>query len=457
MRSTTVDDISRLMGKFRGNVDFSDSPNGFFGFVRETFEQLAREEENAAEHAGLKVPDYPSFGHKDDTYEDVVRDFYSAWNGFATVKTFAFLDVYRLSDAPDRRVRRLMEKENKKFRDEGIRQFNDAVRTLVAFVRKRDPRYTPYTQTAEEAAKAQREARKAQAARSRAAYAAKAGLQEDAVPEWARARDPDEVEEETEEEIEEDHYECVACRKTFKSEQQYDAHERSKKHQKAVQALKRKMQKDNAHLHLDEEVTSSGVMTPASAEDEIPVEVAGSEPGVLDDSMDIVDGVEDLKVDDGEGPQLNGSEAEDVTQRKPRAPTDSASTGEDEENDDDEYASRSDVEARLAGFRKAADAPDIHNEPQRPTVEIVDDPLHLDDTPDSENATPAGKKLGKAAQKRAKKAAKQATEQEDLKSKCIGCGKGFATKNQLFQHLKDFPKHAALKQVPQGGKKAKKK
>jgi DnaJ family protein A protein 5 len=131
-----------MMGKFRGSVDFSDSPNGFFGFVRDTFEQLAKEEKHAAYYEDLDVPDYPTFGHKEDKHEDVVREFYAAWNGFATVKSFAWVDQYRLSDAPDRRVRRAMEKENQKFRDDGKREFNDAVRTLVAFVRKRDPRYT---------------------------------------------------------------------------------------------------------------------------------------------------------------------------------------------------------------------------------------------------------------------------------------------------------------------------
>ena len=32
MRVTTADDIARMLGKFRGNVEFSDAPNGFFGF-----------------------------------------------------------------------------------------------------------------------------------------------------------------------------------------------------------------------------------------------------------------------------------------------------------------------------------------------------------------------------------------------------------------------------------------
>jgi DnaJ family protein A protein 5 len=139
MKVTTPEEITRMMGRFRSYIQYTDAPTGFFGFVRETFEQLAKEEEYAADWEGINIPNYPSFGHKDDDYEGVVRDFYAAWDGFASAKSFAWLDVYRLSDAPDRYTRRLAEKENKKHRDDGRREFNDAVRALVAFVRKRDP------------------------------------------------------------------------------------------------------------------------------------------------------------------------------------------------------------------------------------------------------------------------------------------------------------------------------
>ncbi|KAJ9628813.1 hypothetical protein H2203_002716 [Taxawa tesnikishii (nom. ined.)] len=173
IKMTTADDIARMVRKFNSGVEFSDSPSGFFGFLRETFEQLAKEEQAAASWEGLDVPDYPSFGHRDDEYDDVAKPFYSVWMSFATRKTFAWKDKYRLSEAPDRRYRRLMEKENMKAREEGIREFNEAVRSLVAFVRKRDPRYIPNTQTEAERQKVLRDAAAAQAARARAANEAK--------------------------------------------------------------------------------------------------------------------------------------------------------------------------------------------------------------------------------------------------------------------------------------------
>jgi DnaJ family protein A protein 5 len=456
MRVTTADDLARMMGKFRGNVDFSDSPNGFFGFVRETFEQLAQEEEYAADYEDMDIPTYPSFGHKDDYYEGVVRDFYAAWNGFATAKSFAWLDMYRLTDAPDRRTRRMMEKENQKFRDDGKREFNDAVRTLIAFVRKRDPRYTPNTQTDEDKAKAHRDARKAQAARARAAQIAKLEQETQAVPDWATARPADELEEESEEEIEEEHYECVACNKTFKSERQWEAHEKSKKHQKAIQALKKKMQKDNAHLNLDEDALSSGVITPAN--DKLEPDAA-SDVEDLDDSMqDLAGKTDELKLEDRSEDEVEvegeagAKDAVPETTQTELGGSPEVASDEDNDDEDDEYASRSEIEARLAGFAKTATS-------TAPSESLNPKPADL---ADPETDIPPEPKLGAAAKKRAKRAAKQAeVEESDVQGKCAGCDAAFPSKTQLHQHLKKHPKHAALKNVgvgagAGGGKKGKK-
>ncbi|EON67033.1 hypothetical protein W97_06150 [Coniosporium apollinis CBS 100218] len=418
IRVTTADDITRLMGKFSRNVDFTDSPTGFFGFLRETFEHLAKEEEAAADWEGLEVPDYPTFGHKDDVYEDLVKTFYAVWGGFATKKSFSWNDIHRYSEAPDRRYRRMMEKENKRLRDEGIREFNDAVRTFVAFVRKRDPRYTPNNQSEAERQKILRDAAAAQAARSRAANEAK--LQEH-VPEWTKVREPDELEESEEEELEEEHYECVACHKTFKSERQWDAHEKSKKHQKAIQALKRQMRKDNKNLNLDEESFQ---------------EVDGTDMTESFEQLDLGDAAStaDSAPNDTDVDRKDGNAAPPMAEQASSAPKDTG--GDDFHADDDEdYAPRSRVEGRL--------------DPAE------DESADADDADDAELA--ATPKLGKAAQKRAKRAAQQAAaEKEDLKFKCAVCNAAFPSRTRLFQHVKDFG-HAAPVPKGKGGGKGKKK
>lgn len=444
VRITTADDLARMLRKFNSNVEFSDSPSGFFGFVRETFEQLAKEEEAAANWDGGDVRDYPSFGHKDDKYDDVVKRFYSAWSGFATVKSFSWRDKWKLSEAPDRWYRRRMEKENKDLRQEGIKEFNEAVRSFVAFVRKRDPRYVPSTQSEEERQKILRDAAASQAARARAANQAKMSSK---IPEWTTVREPEELEESEEEEVEQEVFECVACDKTFKSEKSWEAHERSKKHQKAVYALQKKMRKQNAHLDLDEGQVSSGVATPDAPDED--------EEEVLEDVAEEVEDHEarrdanGVESDDEEQKQEpSGSEDEDVESTLPAANHEpSPQKGEAESEDgsdtsDSDYASADKIQARLQST--TLDTP--------PTTlsEVGDD----DDAATAEDAGPPKTKMGKAAQKRAKKAAAAATATEEetaKKQKCTGCDATFATRSQLFQHLKKNKSHAALKPVPGGG------
>ena len=444
VRITTADDLARMVRKFNSNVEFSDAPSGFFGFIRETFDQLAKEEEIAAKWEKVDVPDYPSFGHKDDSDDDVVKRFYSAWSSFSTVKSFAWKDKYKLSDAPDRWFRRRMEKENKASRQEGIKEFNDAVRSLVAFVRKRDPRYVPSTQSEADRQKVLRDATAAQAARARAANQAK---MEEAVPEWAKTREADELEESDEEEEEREEFECVACNKVFKSEKQWEAHEKSKKHAKAVHALQKKMRKQNAHLDLDggEDVSSSGVATPdvEDAEEELEVEddVSAENPGR--EMQENGRGAKEDNVDDEE------SLDDDLEQDSAKGDLSDKAASLLESNDasdspDSDYASPETIRSRLQSTTLNTPATTMSEAGDSHDV----DPGSKDQEIDEQPAKP---KVGKAARKRAKKAAAAAvSEQSANNHTCATCNAGFPSKTRLFQHIKDH-NHAALKTVTSEG------
>ncbi|KAK6005735.1 hypothetical protein QM012_007377 [Aureobasidium pullulans] len=450
VKMTSAEDLARMLRKFNSGVEFTDAPSGFFGFLRETFDQLAKEEEAAAHWEGLDLPDYPSFGHKDDAYDDVPKSFYAVWLSFSTRKSFAWCDKYRLSEAPDRRYRRLMEKENQRFREQGIREFNDAVRALVAFVRKRDPRYIPNTQTEAERQKVLRDAAAAQAARARAAN--QVNTEESAIPEWAQTITKDEHEGvigESESEVEEV-FECVACKKVFKSEKQWDAHEKSKKHQKAVQALRKKMQKENANLNLDSGPTN-GDVTPLDAEDYEPLP-EDQYPMVEDESPpadeypitddDTAANMNNLTLQD-DFSESGDDESTQSAKATAASENPTEETADTIDSSDDEYAPASQVKARLG---------------QDPPSRSDDGPLAGDSDSDMTPSVQAPKK-GKAAQKRAKKAAAAAAasaEQEENKFKCATCDAMFPSKTRLHQHIKDF-KHAALKSVTSaGGSKGKK-
>lgn len=447
VRITTADDLARLINKFRGKVEFSDAPSGFFGFLRETFAQLAKEEEIAAQWDNTDAPEYPSFGHKDDNYDDVVKRFYAVWASFSTVKNFAWKDKYRLSEAPDRWYRRRMEHENKKCRQEAIREFNETVRAVVSIVRKRDPRYVPSTQTEAERQKALRDATAAQAARARAANEAKLKAE---VPEWTKSREPDPLADmegnfDDEEEEEEQVFECVACNKIFKSEKQWEAHERSKKHQKAIYALQKRMRKDIETLDLDGD--GSGMAAPEVGDDEEQelheglaaeagdekAEANGHAAAEEDDSEE--DAETQLKEGGGDS---NGIGRPDAEQMQAKQHDSGGLSG----SEDDDYASPETIQSRLQSASLNDDSAST-----APTTGV-----------NSENEAEPGKpKMGKAAQKRAKKVAAAATSAEaEANHNCVGCDAAFPTKSRLFQHLKDHPKHAALRPAAGGkGKKGK--
>ena len=445
VRITTADDLARMLRKFNSNVEFTDAPSGFFGYVRETFDQLAQEEEIAANWDNIDVREYPTFGHKDDAYEDVVKQFYAAWSSFSTVKSFSWKDKHRLSEAPDRWYRRRMEEENKRFRKDGVREFNDAVRSLVAFIRKRDPRYVPSSQSEAERQNVLRDAAKAQAARARAANAANL---EGAVPDWAQIHDSEPEQSEEGDEDEEPAmqiFECVACNKEFKSEKQWLAHERSKKHQKALYALQKKMRKENKNLDLIGTEPESGVITPMEVEEE-----DFSEDGeALDDHVDELEEQEVQMDEGGETPlaadvnegtrsEDNEEETQETANKNPAEPN-AGTPDAVSESEDDEYTSPETVQARLQGLQ--LDTP----------------PTTAADTDEADDSPAAGKKMGKAAQKRAKRAAAAATnDSAESTHKCASCAAPFPSKTQLFQHIKDHG-HAALKTATaNGGAKGKK-
>lgn len=303
VRVTTAEDIMNLFINFKSPLDFSDSATGFFGRLRSTFDMLAREEALACEWEGSDPVSYPSFGHASDDHEQVVRPFYNVWTNFATCKSFSWKDIYRPSDAPDRRVRRLMEKENRRLREGGIHDLNDAVRSLVAFARKRDPRYQFNTRSEAERQRVSREAALAQAARSRAANLARAAAFQQ-IPNWSKSTELSEPNiTDEEQEIVDDEVECVVCKKIFKSENQYKAHEKSKKHIKAVQHVRREMQMEDRALNLANNqtnaVVSSTVLTNSGVADRVEVVI----PADVENDLDLRSITNSLV--DSEEPQIS--------------------------------------------------------------------------------------------------------------------------------------------------------
>lgn len=392
VRLTSTEEILSLMREFNATIPFDDGPKGFFGITRETFEHLALEEEACDPEDG-NCPHYPTFGFSEDDYESVVKPFYGSWAGFSTRKSFAWKDKYRLTDAPDRRVRRLMEKENKKIREDAAREFNVAVRFLVLFVRKRDPRYLPNTQTDAQRQKSMREAPAAQAAKARAMNQEK--LKSYEMPEWTRPQE-DSAEEghfsQTEEESEVEVLECIVCNKSFKSENQLEAHERSKKHIKALQQLRRQMRKEGTELDLESRPQSN------------PVDPSRSDIG---DKTDEDSTLDRETPQGGRGNQDNERSGQESTASSDEDPSLNPLCRDDSQEDDD-YVPRTVVQDRLCADPNSRAKTHAENLETDSELSIAMEGTSIQtDQPE--------RRIGKAKAKRERKAAQRTAETHDVR------------------------------------------
>ncbi|KAJ1308012.1 hypothetical protein OPQ81_002083 [Rhizoctonia solani] len=237
-------------------TSMDDSKYGFFTIYRGLFDRLAAEEATWSALNGVSI-EYPSFGDANTPWVAATKKkgdetlyasmFYRAWTSFTTAKDFSWHDSWDTSQAPDRRVRRLMERDNKKAREDARKVYNETVRTLALFLRKRDPRFKAYKEAQAKATPAEIKPSVGQGSPIAAKFVEqewqRSGTNADdhADLEWGLAEGEDEQ------------YECVVCGKSFQSEASWLSHERSKKHLKEVEKLKRQMQEENIELGLGDE------------------------------------------------------------------------------------------------------------------------------------------------------------------------------------------------------------
>jgi curved DNA-binding protein CbpA len=416
----------------------SADESGFFGIYRRLFERLLEEEKGAAPYPGEKTSEwepFPSFGYCHTPYlhpkgeekpihQDQVRDFYTAWSSFASRKGFQWKDGHRLHDAPDRRVRRAMEKENKRMRDEARREYNDVIRSLVNFIRKRDPRLKAHlaTQTASANSSEELQRRKLAAEREMREQEerAKAFRQQS----WDVWNDGQEVESEddseasfgeevlnnrgygeegeeeekeeeddlSDEEFDDDVLECFACDKIFQSLAAFDNHEKSNKHKKQVQQITRQMQKeDRAFRKLNGQVEEKLVVVGIEEEEEQPQPQWSEEPeksGEKDDTAGL-----SKKAKQRLKKRLKDQE---------KAATSTAPTSENEQQGEEEERPDAIPREKTAGSSPDAAPKNDHDK-------------------------------GNAKTKRTKKEKKMA----NAKEHCNVCQAGFDSRSKLFTHVRE--------------------
>jgi DnaJ family protein A protein 5 len=241
---------------------FGDDEKGFYSVYREVFNTILVEESVYFE---IDPDEIPTFGQSDSDYMEIVRPFYNFWRGFNTHKPFGWLDQHDIRQASNRRIIKLMEKENKKIRDKAKKERNDEIQALIEFVCKRDKRVKAYAETLKlKSAENNKRMEEARRKRIKDKQKEMASYKESDWSKFSNVEAELKIIEESliteygsSEEIESDDemancLYCVACNKVFKTEKAFQNHEKSKKHKENIELIKVEMLNDDEMLNNEE-------------------------------------------------------------------------------------------------------------------------------------------------------------------------------------------------------------
>jgi DnaJ homolog subfamily A member 5 len=115
-----------------------NDPQGFYAVYQSVFDNILQGEDRGDDtEPHMALPS--DFGNSQLSWTHVGA-FYQAWTSFTTALTFAWADVYDVTEAPHRQVRRAMQEENRKRRRAAQKERNETILALVQFVKRRDPR-----------------------------------------------------------------------------------------------------------------------------------------------------------------------------------------------------------------------------------------------------------------------------------------------------------------------------
>ncbi|XP_047180732.1 DNAJ protein JJJ1 homolog isoform X1 [Vigna umbellata] len=297
---------------------YSDTGKGFYKVYSDVFDKIHANEINFARKMGLGVEavrQAPLMGNLDSPYAQVTA-FYGYWLGFCTVMDFFWVDEYDVMAGPNRKSRRLMEEENNKARKKARREYNDTVRRLGDFVKKRDKRVIDMRVKKNMEMERKKEEERETKKRLEKERKERAMAYEEA--DWAKVDNEEEVEEWVEEGEEEKkkndkEFYCVLCGKKFKSEKQWKNHEQSKKHKERVAEFR-----DSIGDEQDLEEGKEGL---GSEEDGVGVDGDGGY-GVGDlearirDDLNVEDGVIRNGVEPDDDDDCGGDEFSDASHAK---------------------------------------------------------------------------------------------------------------------------------------------
>lgn len=417
---------------------FGDDDKGFYTIFRNVFEQLATEE---IEHLESEN-DYeaiPRFGDSTSDYESVVQPFYAYWQSFCTAKSYAWLSEHNITEIRDRRILKVVEKENKKLQQKARKERNEEIRGLVSFVRKRDRRVQAQRKLLEQRA-AENRARQAQLdlqqvlkrkqevaeqAKNQSTYLTDGYEEQLRQLEKAMQSSDDEAEgdllagpmqdihlDDLDEMADGDQpldceFFCVACNKTFKTQSSFRNHESSKKHKENVELIKREMLEEEDQLRSDDGEIEEDVPEPLDGEDvkEVPVE---------EDKPTTSSSKKSKKKQKGKAAVTTAKQSSSGDEDAYEEATVNAFLIHSEDDDDDWGAASTSKSKTSKGKAKSTTV--SSKKPKKVKKESAAKPATADpvDSDDQEDSS----------------------EVIDVNHKCVTCAEQFSSKNKLFMHLK---------------------
>ncbi|CAJ1944187.1 unnamed protein product [Sphenostylis stenocarpa] len=344
---------------------YSDTGKGFYKVYSDVFDKIHANEINFARKMGLGVDavrQAPVMGNLESPYAQATA-FYAYWLGFCTVMDFCWLDEYDVMAGPNRKSRRLMEEENNKVRRKARREYNDTVRRLGDFVKKRDKRVIDMRLKRSVEMEKKKEEERERKKKLEKERKERAMAYEE--PDWAKVEEEEEeVVEEWVEEVEEKKNEkefyCVLCGKKFKSEKQWKNHEQSKKHKERVAEFR-----DSISDEEDLKERNEGL---GSEEDGVGVNDDGGLEARIRDGLNVEEG------ETRNGAELDDDDDVDVDEffyaSNVKEGEDANGSVKLDDDDGDEYEDNDEngvLEAMLAGHKNRKPRASIH----KPKVSIA--------------------------------------------------------------------------------------
>ncbi|XP_030745114.1 dnaJ homolog subfamily C member 21 [Sitophilus oryzae] len=431
---------------------YNEEKNGFFAVYRQVFEQIAKEDIEFMDDKEDFV-EIPGFGKSDSDYETVVKPFYDFWMSYSTKKSYSWLDPYDIREGKgDRRLLKVIEKENKKVRQKARKDRNEEIRSLVSFVRKRDKRVQAYKKEMEDKAienrkkqekisKQRRIERKQQQANEKQADWMKFENVQSQLEEMEKhlAEQFGEDISNSEEEIEDvTNLYCVACNKVFKTAKAFENHESSKKHRENVERLKQTMLEDDIESNLTGNVDEYQDIIQSDEDLEDIIDEKDSESD--EDSVEQKDCINEIghtkqkQYNEYSSTENLASNSKNDNSKKKQKQNKKSRTVLTNVQDSDEdldvlKVSDDDFDFGMSKSQKKKNIKKTNLNKIKPTKDMLTETQ----SGDVEVKITVPKKLGK---KNRKKDVATGLSEIDTNHCCVTCRGNFPSKNKLFDHLK---------------------